>query len=94
MEVTKRERHPIEVVYIRRISSNPGSSALRASTTGLCKTDPCRVPLRDCQARSAGKATPRLALQAGWTSLADPRCLLRCPTRPIRQRDRQHVAPR
>ena len=28
----------------------PGSSALRASTTGLCRSDPCRGPLRDRQA--------------------------------------------
>ena len=41
----KRDRHPIGVVYIGYISSDPGSSALRASTAGLCRTDPYRGPL-------------------------------------------------
>ena len=41
----KRDRHPIGVVYIGYISSDPGSSALRASTAGLCRRDPYRGPL-------------------------------------------------
>ena len=41
-----RERHPIGVVYIRRIAGDPGSSALRASTPGLCRKDPSGVLYR------------------------------------------------
>ena len=41
--VRQSVRHPFGVVYIRHIAANPGSSALRASTTGLCRSDPYRV---------------------------------------------------
>ena len=54
----QRERHPIGVVYIRRIAGNPGSSALRASTAGLKSDDPSGVsPLRDRQAGVSGDIT-------------------------------------
>ncbi len=46
MAVVRRERHPIGVVYIRRIAGDPGSSALRASTAGYAKRTPTGVPCR------------------------------------------------
>ena len=52
IESSRRERHPVGVVYIRRITGNPGSSALRASTPGLCRSDPYRGPLRGAPRRS------------------------------------------
>ena len=51
---------------IRHIAANPGSSALRASTTGLCRSDPYRGPL------------PGSLLGMAYTSVSGTSCLDRC----------------
>ncbi len=64
--VRQSVRHPSGVVYIRHIAANPGSSALRASTTGLCRSDPYRGPL------------PGSLLGMAYTSVSGTSCLDRC----------------
>ena len=68
----QRERHPVGVVSIRRITGDPGSSALRASTPGLCRRHPCRG------------AVPPQRVRLRWMDFpGESRCPLRRPTRPI-----------
>ena len=61
VEGMRRGRHPIGLVYIRQIAGNPGSSALRASSPVLCRTDPYGVQhLIATQAKDARPTTDRL----------------------------------